>query len=258
MSGRSFTEADTATTPPVVVVNETMARQLWPGQDAVGKRFRFFGQKDLNEVVGVARDIKYNTVGEDPLLFVYRPLRQAWSGTLGLHVRAEREPGSVLGTLRQEMQQLDRTLPLTNVFTFEEVVHQALWAPRLSAWLLGLFAALSLVLAAVGLYGLLAYSVQQRTREIGLRMALGAESGDLRRLVVRQAAVLTGAGLAHRPRRGVAARVDGGERPYGVAGRDLVSFVAQPLVLAIVALGAAYFPARRATKIDPVIALRGE
>jgi predicted permease len=256
--GRDFADTDRPESPRVVIVNETMTRQFWPGEDAIGKRFRFYGQQDLNEVVGVARDIKYNFIGEAPQPFAYLPLRQLWDGGLTLHVRTTGDPAAVMGTVRQELQQRDRSMPITNVFTVREVFAQSLWAPRMSAILLGIFALLSLTLAVIGLYGLMAYEVSQRTREMGIRVALGANRHHVLGLVVRHAMTLAltgialGLSLAFVASRFIASLL------YDVSPTDVVTYVVIPLILTLAALAASYLPARRATRVDPVIALRFE
>jgi predicted permease len=254
--GRDFTEADASGSPAVVVINETMARQFWPDREAVGQRFRFFGLPNLVEVVGVARDIKYNFLGENPQPFVYQPLRQAWGGGVTLHVRSAGDPALVLGPVRQEIQHLDRHLPITNVFAMRDVLAQSLWAPRMTALLLGVFAALSLVLAIVGLYGLLAYEVTQRTREVGIRLALGAERREVVGLVIRHAMTLTATGIALGIGLAFVLSRYAASLLYDVSPTDAVTYVAIPLLLAAAALSASYLPARQAARVDPVIALR--
>ncbi|HTK28887.1 MAG TPA: ABC transporter permease [Vicinamibacterales bacterium] len=259
--GRGFLEADQPNTPRVVVINETMAKRFWPDTDAIGKRFKFFGQPDFSQVVGIAKDSKYNFIGEDPTPFIYQPLTQVYEPSVSLFVRAAR-PDAVLGTVRGEIQQLDRNLPLTGVFTLSQIFGQSLWAPRMAASLLAIFAGLSLLLAVIGIYGVMAYAVNQRTRELGIRMALGASRQDVVRLVVWQAFRLTvlgvGVGLAIAFLIMRLATSALSNMLFSVSATDLVTFVTVPLVLAGAALAASYLPALRATRIDPMVALRYE
>ena len=255
--GRPISEIDQPNTPSAVVINETMAKRFWPDQDAIGKRFKFFGQENFQQVVGIARDSKYNFIGEDPTPYIYQATTQVYQPQLSLFVKAP-NPQAVIGTVRGEVQQLDRNLPLTGVFTLNEIFDQSLWAPRMGAWLLAVFAGLSLVLAVIGIYGVMAYSVSQRTRELGIRMALGAGRADVVRLVVLQGLRLTIAGVIVGLAVSLAVTRLVATLLFNVSPTDLVTFVAVPALLAVAALGASYLPALRATRIDPMIALRYE
>jgi predicted permease len=258
LAGRDLSDTDRQNAPQTVVVNEAMAARFWPGQNAVGKRFRFFGDTDPREVVGIARNSKVFFIGEDPPQpFAYVPLEQNYAPALTLHVRGAR-PSALLADVRSVMRQLDPRLPLVDEDTLESIVSQGLWAPRMGAWLLGAFALLALALAALGLYGVLAYSVSQRTAEFGVRMALGADRSDLMRLVVGQGARVAATGAVV----GLAGAVVVGQFAagllYGVKGSDPATLGAVVAVLGVVTLLACYLPARRATRIDPVTALRAE
>jgi ABC-type antimicrobial peptide transport system permease subunit len=234
-----------------------MAKRFWPDQDAIGKRFKFFGQDFFSQVVGIAKDSKYNFIGEEPTPFIYQAASQVYQPQVSLFVKAAL-PQAVLGTVRGEVQQLDRGLPLTNVFTLADIFGQALWAPRMAASLLAVFAGLSLVLAIIGIYGVMAYAVSQRTRELGIRMALGASRADVVRLVVMQGFRLTlmGVGLGLAASLAVTRLIT--SLLYNVSATDLVTFTVVPVLLAAAALGASYLPALRATRIDPMVALRYE
>jgi len=255
--GRTISDSDQPNTPSAVVINETMAKRFWPDQDAIGKRFKFFGQENFQQVVGIAKDSKYNFIGEDPTPYIYQATTQVYQPQLSLFVRAP-NPQAVIGTVRGEVQQLDRNLPLTGVFTLNDIFDQSLWAPRMGASLLAVFAGLSLVLAVIGIYGVMAYSVSQRTRELGIRMALGASRADVVRLVVLQGlrltitGVIVGLAVSFAVTRLVATLL------FSVSPTDLLTFIAVPALLSLAALGASYLPARRATRIDPMIALRYE
>ena len=255
LRGRTLSETDQPHTPIAVVVNETMAKKFWPEQDAIGKRFKFFGQNFFNQVVGIAKDSKYNFIGEEETPFIYQATTQVYQPQLSLFVKAPK-PSAVLGTVRGEVQQLDRNLPLTNVFTLSEIFDQALWAPRMAAWLLAVFAGLSLVLSVIGIYGVMAYAVSQRTRELGIRMALGASRADVVRLVVAQGLRLTLMGVAFGLVASFAVTRLIVSLLYSVSPTDIVTFTVVPLLLAVAALAASYLPALRATRIDPMTALR--
>jgi predicted permease len=255
--GRALGEIDQPNTPSAVVINETMAKRFWPDHDAIGRRFKFFGQQNFQQVVGIAKDSKYNFIGEEPTPFIYQATTQVYQPQVSLFINADR-PDAVLGTVRGEVQQLDRNLPLTGVFTLTEIFDQSLWAPRMGASLLAVFAGLSLVLAVIGIYGVMAYSVNQRTRELGIRMALGASRGEVIRLVVLQALGLTVIGVVVGLAASFAASRLVATMLFNVSPTDVVTFVFVPIVLASAALGASYLPALRATRIDPMVALRYE
>jgi predicted permease len=257
--GRDFTTTDAPGTPLVVVVNQTMAERFWPGEDAVGKRFKFFGDDAFTTIVGVARNAKYNGVIEEPIPFIYQPLRQNYSPAASLHVRADGNAAALAPAVRREAQQLDPTLSVFNVRTLEDQVALALGPLRTNVILLTAFGTLALLLASIGLYGVASYAVTQRTREIGVRMALGASSSSVLRLVLGSGLLLVGLGLAI----GLAValvitRAVPADLLPNVSPTDPWTFGGTSLLLALVALVAIYFPARRATRIDPLIALRSE
>ncbi len=259
MRGRDISEADATGTPLVVVVNQTMADRFWPGEDAIGKRFKFFGDADFTTVIGVARNAKYNGVVEDPTPFIYQPLRQNYAPAATLHVRTDGDAASLSSAVRRAVQELDPTLSVFNIRTLEDQVAESLAPLRTNVILLTTFGVLALLLASIGLYGVASYSVTQRTREIGVRMALGAEPSSVLRLVLGHGLLLIGLGLAL----GIglalplASLLPDGLLP-NISPRDPATFVGTSLLLAVVALVATYLPARRATKIDPLIALRTE
>jgi predicted permease len=258
LRGRDFAHSDHPESTRVVVVNETMAKQFWPEQEAIGKRFKFFGQDWWNEVVGIARDGKYNFLGENPQPHIYLSLTQTVEPAVSLHLRASGDPASALGAARREVQSMDRALPITGVFTFGEILRQSLWAPRMGASLLAVFGLLSLVLAVIGIYGVMSYSVNQRTRELGLRMALGADQADVLKLVVRQGVTLALVGIAAGLALSFAATRLVASLLFGVSAGDPLIFVGIPLLLALAALVASAQPAWRAARVDPTVALRIE
>jgi putative ABC transport system permease protein len=255
--GRGFDASDRPGGQTVIIINETMARMFWKDRDPIGGRFRFYNQKNFQVVVGVVKDSLYNSIGESPTPYAYQPLEQSGSPYASLFVRTSR-PQALLGTVRREVQQIDRTLPLTAVSTMTEMLDQAMWSSRMAAWLLAIFAGLSLILAVIGLYGVMVFLVAQRTRELGIRVALGATRGQVLRLVISQAARLTLAGLLIGLAASFAASRLVTSLLYDVSATDPVTFVSVPILLALVALLASYVPARRATRIDPITALRTE
>jgi predicted permease len=259
LRGRDFTSTDTVGAPLVVVVNETMAERFWPGQEAIGRRFTFFGDEAFTTVVGIARNAKYNGVAEDPTPFIYQPVKQNYTPQAALHVRAAGDAASLAGAVRRQIQEIDPTLSVFNIRTLEEQVANALAPLRMNVIVLTTFGGLALLLAAIGLYGVASYSVGQRTREIGVRMALGAQPSSVLRLVLGHGLLLVAIGLAA----GVALALGlSSAMPPdllpNVSARDPWTFIATSGLLAVVALVASYIPARRATRIDPLIALKTE
>ena len=256
--GRAFTEADRREMPMVAIVNQVMAERVWPGQDAVGKRFRVFGEEWIIEVVGIARNAKYVTLGEEPTPHFYLPMRQHYAPNATLHVRTTGDPALAVGAIRQQVQALAPNMPLVGVQTIGNVLDQVLWAPRMAAGVLGVFGSLALLLAAIGIHGVMSYSVAQRTQEIGIRMALGAETGDVIRLVMTQALgiIAMGAGVgtvaAYFATKGLSALL------FGVGTADPITFGGTVVVLLATGAVACYLPARRATRVDPLTALRYE
>jgi predicted permease len=263
LAGRDFTERDSKDATRVAIVNETFAKRFWPGtnpvRDAVGKRFSFRGASGpWVQVVGVSRDGKYWSLGEDPQPFVYSPLTQDFDSMTTLVVRTNREPTSTIAAVRGVVQTLDPNLPVFDVHTMTEHMNISLFPMRVGAAIVSGFGALALLLAAIGIYGVMAYSVTQRTREVGIRMSLGARPGDVLRLVMRQgvrlalvglAIGLVGAWLLTRYMSSVL---------YGVSARDPLTFIGIPVLLSIVVVLACFFPARRAARVDPMVALRHE
>ena len=263
VQGREFTEQDQEKTERVVVVNETFVRRLMPNAsstgDAVGKRFSTRSVSGpFMRIVGVARDGKYFNIAEEPRPFMWTPMSQDYQSSGILTVRTEGNPEALLGAVRKEVQALDRNLPLFDVKTLTEHMRLALFPARIAATVLGVFGFVALLLSAIGIYGITSYTVAQRTHEIGIRLALGAQLSDVMKLVLSHGLKLTiigaaiglfGAYLATRAITSVL---------YGVSATDPLTFGFVSVLLIGVALVACYVPSRRATKVDPLIALRNE
>ncbi|HLF82571.1 MAG TPA: ABC transporter permease [Blastocatellia bacterium] len=259
LQGRDFNAQDNENAPLAVIVNDALARRYFAGEDALGQRVSFRGANGpWSEIVGIVRDSKYRTLGENPRPTAYVPLAQNHETGMTLHVRTLGNPLSVAATVRREAQALDPNLAVTNVQSLSDVVGASLFAARMGAVLLAIFGFLALLLAAIGLYGVMSYTVSRRTREIGIRMALGAGTGNVLRLVLKEGLALVGGGVAAGLIVAAAATRLLASFLYGVSPLDATTFVAIPLVLALVALLASYLPARRAVKVDPMVALRYE
>ena len=266
LRGRTFNETDRRGAPLLAIVNETMARRFYPGSDlstALGQAFTFEGGRNLDtervSIVGVVKDAKYDTLGEDPQPFVYMPFAQSYSGEMTLHIRTEANAAaSVLAGVRHEVGALDKDLPLLNVMPMTEQIGFSLVPLRLAATVGGTLGTVGLLLAAIGIFGVVNYSASQRTREIGIRMALGAQKWDVLRLVIRQGLWLALAGVGIGLAVSCALTRTLGSLLYGVGATDPFVFIGTALLLVSVAFIASYQPARRATKVDPLEALRYE
>jgi predicted permease len=259
VAGRMFSEHDNQNSPRVVIVNETVARRFWPNGSPVGKRLQLGNSSGpYYEVVGVAQDGKYLFLGEPPTEYLFLPHAQNYEGKMTLIARTSGEPGNLGEVMRQEVANIDNELPVYGVKTMPVFLDRLLSGPKSIAGLASIFGVIALLVASVGLYGVMSYSVAQRAREVGIRMALGARTGDVLGLVLREGLVLIGAGLGIGLLAAVAATRLLSSFLYGVSGTDAATFVAVPLVLTAVSLVASYLPARRATKVDPMVALRYE
>jgi predicted permease len=257
--GRDFAETDRQGAPGVVVLNETLAARLWPGEDALGKRVSVSGPAGpFLQVVGIVRDGKYRSLAEPPHSYIYQPLLQSYDPSMTLVVRTKGEPQSVAAAVREQIRALEPNLPIAEIKTLRDQLDLSLFPSRLVAWTLGGFGVLALLLAAIGIYGVVNYSVTQRTREIGVRMALGATATDVLRLVLGEGFFVIGGGLVlGLLLAAVATRVIASFL-YEVGTTDPLTFAGVPLLLALIALGAAAIPTVRATKVDPLVALRDE
>ncbi|PYV33520.1 MAG: permease [Acidobacteria bacterium] len=258
LRGRAFNDLDRKETKPVAIVNHAMAKHFWPSENPLGKRFHFFGETQLLEVVGEVADSWQFGVAEDPQPVAYMPITQDYSPFGVLDVRTAGNPSAVIPSVREQVQSIDRNLAFIAVNTIGELLDQGLWAPRMGAMLLGVFGLLALLLATVGIYGVLSYSVSQRTQEVGIRMALGATSRTVLGLVVGQGMLLVaiGVGIGLAGSLGLARLL--ASLLFGVKTSDPATFAVVSLVLAVAAFVATYIPARRATKVDPITALRYE
>jgi predicted permease len=259
LRGRDLSLQDTDDKPGVAVVNESFATRHLPGQEVIGRRISFNGTKGpWREIVGVVRDSKYVSLSESATPFVFLPLKQNHETGMTLLVRSAGDPGSIIAAVRNNVQSIEKNLPINNPVPMSEWIGNSLYAARMGAILLGIFAALALALASIGLYGVMSFAVSQRTREIGIRMALGARAVDVFKIVMRQGfnlivcGVVLGLGVSFAVTRLLSSFL------YGIKATDLITFVVIPIVLAIVAGIACYIPARRATKVDPLVALKYE
>ena len=256
IEGRDFTQDDRDISAPIAIINDTMAARYWPNQNSLGKRLQLPRGKEFLQIVGIVRTTNYQTLGEAPQSCVYIPLRQNYSDTMILYVRTERDPSATLAAVQGEIRKLDPSLAVEDIRTGTKIIDQALWGAKIGVGLLGVFGLLALGLASVGLYGIMAYSVNQRRREIGVRMALGAGQGDVSIFILRQGmtvvlrGVVLGVALAFLIGRGLSRFL------YGVSASDPLSLGAASLVLLLVAFVACYMPARSASRVDPLVALR--
>lgn len=259
LRGRNFTEQDAEkNAAPVAIIDETMAKQFWPNEDALGRRFRFMINKDPIEVIGIARNSKAVTLGETPTPMVYWPLKEINDQGISLFVHTTGAPGVMLSQIREIVRDVDVHIPITYEKTIREHMSIALWPSWMGAMLLGSLGLLAFILASMGVYGVMAYSVSQRTRELGIRMALGAQTNQVIRLVLRQGMLLAVIGLGFGLFAAFGSTRLAGSLLYGVNPNDPLIFVGVTSLLAFAAFAACYFPARRALKIDPISALRTE
>jgi macrolide transport system ATP-binding/permease protein len=255
VSGREFTRADNETAPLVAIVNERMVAQYWHGENPVGKRLQV--KRQTMRVVGVAKLAKYETFGEAPKSFFYVPLRQNFSIRVGLNIRTSQDPGTMAAALTREVRALDASLAPSQVITMREhILRSALSSQQIAVTLLTVFGGLAVLLAAIGLYGVMAYAVSQSTRELGLRMALGANTSNLLRLVMSRGLALTASGVVLGAAAALALTRTLGNLLYKVSARDPLAFGLAFVVMTIVSVAACFLPAWRATRIDPVRALR--
>jgi putative ABC transport system permease protein len=259
--GRFFNTQDNQGAMRVTIINETMARRFWPGEEALGKRFKLGAAQSDSPwltVVGVVGDMRRQSLERQPIAQIFRPYLQSPERRMILLVRTTGEPTQLAPLVRNEIRALDKTVLVNGISTLESLIARNVAQRRFQTWLLTLFSALALLLSAVGIYGLMNQSVAMCTREIGTRMALGAQPRDVLRLVIGQGMrlALCGIGIGLMAAFGLTRVLTG--LLFGVTATDPTTFVAAPLVLLAAALLACFVPARRATKVDPMVALRHE
>jgi predicted permease len=254
VSGREFNRADDEKSVLVVIVNETMAAKYWRGRNPIGERVQVKGR--WMQVVGVSKDSKYQSVRETPKPFFYVPLRQNFARGPGLNIRTRLSPEAMTAALTREVHALDRNLALFEVITLQEQVDRSTSPQLVAVTLVGVLGGLALFLAAIGLYGVMSYAVSQSTRELGLRMALGATPSHLLRLVMSRGLALTAVGIVAGTVAALASTRLLGYLLYNVSPRDPLSFGSAFLVITIASLAACFLPAWRATRTDPLQALR--
>jgi putative ABC transport system permease protein len=263
-AGRVFDQREQFDSAPVVIVNERFAQKYFPGQNVVGKRIKpGFAADDtgdkMREIVGVVGNVKHGALNKEDSPEMYLPATQIPFSIMSLVVRTSvADPASITSALRKELARMDPGIPLTSVRVFDEYISRSLARPRFNALLLSIFAGTALVLTAIGIYGVIAYSVAQRTNEIGIRIALGAAQSNIFRLIVGQAMMLVAISIMFGLAGAFAATRLLSSLLYGVSTRDPITFVSIVLIIALVAFLAAWLPARRASRIDPIQALRAE
>ena len=250
--GREFEERDQSGASAVVIINHALAQRFFQGENPVGQRIHHA------QIIGVVGDVRHNGPAKELEPQIYSPLLPSSAWGAAIVVRAAGDPMKLAGLVRGEVRALDRDLPLDRLKSMQQVVSDSIAGARLVSSILGGFALFALALAALGIYGVIAYSVSQRTHEIGIRVALGASRGNVLTLVVRKGLLLSLAGVAIGVPAALAASRVTASLLYGVSPRDVTVFAGVPVVLVVVSLAASYIPARRAAKVDPIQALRAE
>jgi putative ABC transport system permease protein len=258
VAGRTFAEGDNDKSTRVTIINESFARRFWPNENPLGKRFAYSTNRILCEVVGVVKDTKFRVSDTETREEMSFPALQRPRLEMRLLVRSKTEPLSLAAAIQREILKIDKDQAVTEVATLEQVVGDSIEQPRLTMFLLGIFATVALTLAAIGIYGVMAYAVVQRTQEIGIRMALGAQTVDVLRLVVRNGMTLAVLGVAIGLAGALALTRVMASLLFEVAPTDATTLASVSVALLVIALLACYIPARRATKVDPLVALRCE
>jgi putative ABC transport system permease protein len=269
LRGRAFTPEDRQGTQLVAIISDGTAKALWPGQDALGKRFSGAGQRNLLTVVGIVGDVNDSTLNKKPLPHVYAPYLQVADAqmedtivnvgrSMNIAVRTAGDPAALTSAVTAQIHALDPDLAIARIRTMDQDMQLSVTAPKFNTLLLGIFSLAALFLAAIGIYGVLAYTVAQQTRDIGIRVALGAQQRDVMRLILALGARLALAGIVIGLLAAFGLTHLMSSLLYGVSASDPLTFVVVAAVLSSVALGACYLPALRAMKVDPMVALRYE
>jgi len=258
VKGRYFDQHDTKDAPETVIVDETLAQRFWPHEDPIGKRIQRGGSGAWRTIVGVISNARQYSSEKEPPIAVYFPFEQYVARNMFLVTRTTIDPATTISTITKEIQSIDPEMPVFDVGTMDQRLSDSLASRRFAMILLALFAAVASLLAAIGIFGVMAYTVNERTHEIGIRLALGSPPSRILQLVIKQAVAMTsvgvaiGLGCAFGLTRVLAALL------FGVTTTDVLTFTLTPVVLAVVALLASYLPARRAARVDPMIALKCE
>ncbi len=262
INGRVFTDADNPDSPSVIIINKTMAETYFPNQDPVGKRLQtgdYNPQAPFDTIIGVVDDVKYQGLGEERKPTMYWPfLQNTWWRSMYIAVRTQNDPLQSVAAIRNEVWSVDKDLPVSNIKTMEQLMSESVNEPKALTTLFTMFGGLALLLASIGIYGVMSYAVSQRTREIGIRLALGAQVGDVLQMVIKQGMALAIIGVSIGILGSFALTRLMAGLLFGISATDVVTFVVVSLILTGVALVACWVPARRATKVDPMMALRYE
>jgi putative ABC transport system permease protein len=262
VQGRAYTDRDNTSAPLVMIINQQTSHEIFPGENPVGKRITFGnvdnGQPRWFEIVGVVANVRSLELREEAQAEIYFSSLQDYWPAMSLVVRSSVEPESLSGSIRQVVIDVDKSVPVSQVKTMDHVVSESITQPRFNLFLLGLFSTVAMLLSAAGIYGVTAYTVSQRTHELGIRLALGAQVSDVLKMILGQGMVVIGVGLVLGLAAAFALMRLLRSLLFGVGENDPLTFAAITLVLLFVALIACYIPARRATKVDPLVALRSE